>query len=190
VANNKLLLYCIKFLLAYCILYYGSQAIIGFSAPGGHYSSFVQNYFNYPALLRKALLRCSGFFLEMKGYHTEMPDEYKIRMVGGRGVRMVYSCLGIGVSSFWAAFMIANETTIKKKIYFILFGLLFIFLINVGRIMLLFIAANKGMSIPFGIEHHTLFTVASYILIIFMIVIFDRSEKQRVLFRKNTGVAD
>lgn len=180
--NRKLLVYCIKFIAAYCILYYGSQAIIGLSAPGGYYSRFVHDYLNYPALLRKGLLKCSQVFLEMMGYKTEMPDEYKIKMVGGKGVRMVYSCLGIGVSSFWAAFMLANETGIKKKLFFILFGIIFIFLINVGRIMLLFITANKGQKIPFGIEHHTLFTVASYILIILLIFIFDRSEKRSVLF--------
>ncbi len=180
--NRKLLVYCIKFLSAYCIIYYGSQAIIGLSAPGGYYSSFVHDYLNYPAWLRKALLKCSQFFLEIMGYQTEMPDEYKVRMIGGKGVRMVYSCLGIGVMSFWIAFMLANETGYKKKIFFTLFGISFIFLINIGRIMLLFITANKGQKMPFGIEHHTLFTVASYILIILLILVFDRSEKQSVLF--------
>ena len=180
--NKKLLLYCIKFLAAYCILYYGSQAIIGLSAPERRYSQFVHDYLDYPSLLRKALLKCSQLFLEMMGYQTDMPDEYKIRMVGGRGVRIVYSCLGIGLFSFWTAFMLANETTNKKKIFFILGGLLFIFLINVARIVLLFITSNKGQKIPFGIEHHTLFTVASYGLIILLILFFDISEKRSVLF--------
>ena len=95
---------------------------------------------------------------------------------------MVYTCLGIGVSCFWIAFMLANETSIKRKILFIVSGTFFIFLINVARIVLLFIATNKGRPMPFGIEHHTLFTFASYCLIILMIVVFDRSEKQSVLF--------
>jgi exosortase/archaeosortase family protein len=182
VFKNKLLIYCIKFIAAYCFLYYGSQAIIGLSAHGGYYSSVVHDYFNYPAWLRKALLKTSQFFLETMAYKTEMPDEYKVRMVGGKGVRMVYSCLGIGVMSFWIAFMLANETGIKKKIFFTLFGTAFIFLINVGRIMLLFVTANKGKKMPFGIEHHTLFTVASYILIMLLIIVFDWSEKSSVLF--------
>lgn len=171
-------------MLLYCILYYGSQAIIGLSAPGGYYSGFVQKYLNYPALLRKALLQCSQFFLEAMGYHTEMPDEYKVRMIGGKGVRMVYSCLGIGVSCFWVAFVLANETTVKRKFLFAFLGVLFIFFINVARIVLLFIAANKGKPMPFGIEHHTLFTVASYILVILLIIVFDKTEKQSVLFSK------
>jgi exosortase/archaeosortase family protein len=171
--------------VVYAILYYGSQFIIGLSAPGGYYNRFVQDYLNYPALLRKALLKCSQFFLENMGYKTEMPDEYKLRMIGGRGVRMVYTCLGIGVSSFWCAFVLANETTVKRKTLFIFFGLLAIFLINVGRIVLLFIAANKGKPMPFGIEHHTLFTVASYVLIILLVLVFDKTEKSSVLFNKS-----
>ena len=180
--KNKLFIYCIKFIASYCILYYGSQAIIGLSAPGNYYSAFVNDYLNYPALLRKALLKTSEFFLAAMGYHTEMPDEYKLRMVGGRGVRIVYSCLGIGVMSFWIAFMLANETQVKKKIFFILSGTIFIFLINVSRIVLLFTTANKGQKMPFDIDHHTLFTVASYVCIILLMVVFDKSEKQSVLF--------
>lgn len=185
--NRKFLVYCLKFIAAYCILYYGSQAIIGLSAPQGSYSQFVHHYLDYPALLRKALLKSSQCLLGIMGYTTEMPDEYRIKMVGGKGVRMVYSCLGIGITSFWIAFMLANETNIKKKIFFIVAGTFFIFLINVARIVLLLIAANKGKPMPFGIEHHTLFNIASYCLVIVMIIVFDRSEEQSVLFSAKKG---
>lgn len=185
--SRKFVVYCFKFIAAYCVLYYGSQAIIGLSAPQGWYSQFVHNYLDYPALLRKALLKSSQALLGWMGYATEMPEEYNIRMVGGRGVRMVYSCLGIGIASFWIAFILANETGIKKKIIFILAGVFFIFLINVARIILLFIAVNKNKPMPFGIEHHTLFNIASYCLVILMMLVFDRSEQQSVLFGAKKG---
>lgn len=178
--NRNLLLYCAKFIIAYCVLYYGSQAIIGISAPGGYYSAFVHKYLNYPALLRKAILRSTEFFLTVMGYNMEMVDEYKVRIAGGRGVRMVYSCLGIGVTSFWVAFMIANDTGLRKKLFFILFGSVFIFLINVARVMLLLITTNEGRPMPFGLEHHTFFTIVSYGFIILLIILFDISEKKSV----------
>lgn len=167
------------------VLYYGSQAIIGLSAKGGYYNSFVAEYLNYPLALRKALLHTSGAILDLLGYQSEIVEPFKVKLVNGRGVKIVYSCLGIGLFSFWAAFIFANKSSLRRSILFLFAGLLFIFLINVLRLVLLCIAVNKNWNMLFGLDHHTLFSIASYTLIILLILAFDISEKNSVLFKSS-----
>lgn len=178
-ANNKIIAYCIKFIAIYCLLYYGSQAIIGLCAAPGYYSAFIDQYFNYPALLRNLLMNTSKSVLDLLDYQTEIESAYKIKFVNGRGVKIVYSCLGIGLFSFWTAFVLANEGGLKKKLIFIAGGVLLIFMLNVARIVLLLLAANKKMAAGFIKDHHTVFNIAAYIVIFIMIIIFDRSEKKK-----------
>ena len=95
--NKKIIIYCIKFLAVYCILYYGTIAIVGLTVSGGYYCKFIDDFLNYPALLRKALLKSALAILNFCGYQTEIIAPYKIKMLNGRGVKIVYSCLGIGL---------------------------------------------------------------------------------------------
>jgi exosortase/archaeosortase family protein len=106
-------------------------------------------------------------------------------MSGGEGVRMVYSCIGYGVMSFWAAFIIANRGSWKKKTAWIAGGLTAIFLINVLRLSLLLLAAQKHWAIPFGWDHHTWFNIVAYSFIFGMIYFYDRSIKKTSLILSN-----
>ncbi len=99
------------------------------------------------------------------------------------GIRMVYSCIGYGVMSFWAAFIIANTGNMLKKIKWILAGWFAIWCINVLRISLLIISQDKHWPMPLGFDHHTWFNIFAYLLILIMIYFFDRSSK------KNRGLA-
>lgn len=156
------------------------------SAPGGkYYSRWVETFFNYPAVLRKGLQHTSAFILDISGRQSEVQGLYKVRLVHGRGVKIVYGCLGIGVLSFWIAFILANETTLKTKIIFILSGVVAIFFINVARLVLLVIVANKNLQNQFIKNHHDFFNVSAYLFIIGMMFVFDRSEKKRLLKYKS-----
>lgn len=53
-----------------------------------------------------------------------------------------------------------------------------LWLINVLRISLLLIAFDKHWSIPFNMDHHTLFNIVAYILIFGMIWFFDKQQKK------------
>jgi exosortase/archaeosortase family protein len=154
------------------------MAVIGLAAPGGYYCAFINNYLNYPAWLRAMLLYSSKIVLSIFGYHVLVDGIYTVRMYGGYGVHLVYSCIGFGIMSFWIAFIFANKVIWQKKIKWIVTGLVLIFFINVIRISLLLVAVNKKWPIPSNISHHTLFNIAAYILIFIMIYLFDRSEKK------------
>jgi len=179
--QKKILFYCIKFLGIYCMLYYGSKAIIGLSVPGGgYYSPIIQRYFDYPSLLRKGILHVSGFMLNFLGYPSEILAPYKVRLINGRGVKIVYSCLGLGLFSFWIAFVLANTAGIKRRVQCMGWGVLAIFLINVTRVVLLVIVANHKASLLEGTDHHTVFNIAAYTLIFLMIFIYDRTDRKGV----------
>lgn len=173
--QKDILIYVIKFLIVFAIFYYGTVAIIGLSSPAGHYSLFVDKYLNYITGFRKGLLLGAKFLLKLAGYETYLANEFVLRLQNGKGVRMVYSCLGYGIMSFWAAFVIANKGDLIKKAAWILMGLFLICLINVLRICLLLLSNNKVLAIPFHINHHTLFNVSAYLLIFILIWLYDKS---------------
>ncbi|HMG83545.1 MAG TPA: archaeosortase/exosortase family protein [Ferruginibacter sp.] len=158
-------------------MYFGTLAFIGITSPGGYYFPFIDNYLNYVSWLRFALLYSSQLILSLFGYNTFLYGKFILRMQGGSGVQLVYSCLGFGIMSFWIAFIFANKTSWQKKTKWIIAGLALIFFINVIRISLLLVAINKKWSIGFNLDNHTLFNIAAYVLIFIMIYFFDRSER-------------
>jgi exosortase/archaeosortase family protein len=176
--NKNTINYILKFIICFCILYYGSLAVIGLSSPGGYYSSFVHDYLDYIAGLRFAILYCSKLLLTIFGYNVFIDGTYVVRLHGGYGVHLVYSCIGYGIMSFWVAFIFANQVRWQKKISWMIGGIALIFLINVARISLLLVAVNKKWQNSFDLDNHTLFNIAAYIAIFTMIYLFDRSEKR------------
>jgi exosortase/archaeosortase family protein len=176
--NKSLLNYLLKFLLAFCICYYGTLFVMGVSAPGGYYIAFIRYHLDYINWLRTSLLCASKWMLSLFGYQTYLQNQFFIRLKDGAGVRMVYSCLGIGVMSFWTAFIFANSGSWIKKTKWILGGLVVIWCINVIRISLLLIAINKHGTIFFNIYHHTLFNIVAYTAIFLMIYLFDKSTRR------------
>ncbi len=172
--------YFLKFIGAFCVLYFGTKAIIGLTVPGGFYSPFIAKYVDYPALLRSSLLNGTRLMVLIFGYQTYLRDAYHVTMVNGNGVHLVYACLGYGLFSFWIAFIFANQGNLLKKTAWILGGCFFIWLINVARISLVLVSSNEKWAKSFSMEQHTLFNVVVYVFIFLMIWVFQRSEKSTV----------
>ncbi len=186
--NRRLFFYFIKFLGLFGLLFYGTEAIIGLSSPDGLYNPFVAKYLNFIDPFRQFLLLAAGAFVSLFGYRTHLSDAFTLSLDGGSGVRMVYSCIGYGVISFWIAFVFANSGTWKKKAAWMLGGALALCTINILRIGLLLIATNKGWPIPLGWDHHTWFNIVAYALIFAMIFFFDKAGKKRVQTKKEREV--
>ena len=176
--DRTFIVYLLKFGLAFCFFYFGTLAVIGLSAPEGYYSSFVAHYLNYIDWLRSSILYASRGLLSLLGYHSYVRDKYVLALDSGISIRMVYTCLGYGVMSFWGAFIIANQGSWKAKLKWILFGWLMIWCINVIRISLLLIVLTKHLSSPFGFDNHTWFNIASYILIFGLIYFYHTFQKK------------
>jgi exosortase/archaeosortase family protein len=177
--NKKpLILYLLRFVLCFFVLYFGTKALIGITAPGGFYWAFADDNLNYVAALRSLLMHSSQLLLQALGISTYLKDIFTIRMQGGIGVHVVYSCLGYGVMSFWIAFVFANSGTFKEKFIWMLVGILTIFLINVGRISLMLVAVNKRWASPLHMDNHTWFNIAAYTAIFFLMWLFDKSKRR------------
>jgi len=113
----------------------------------------------------------------MLGHETVITDLFHIKFVNGKSVQLVYACLGIGVSCFWFAFVVANTGTWLKKLLWVLGGLMGIWLINVSRISMTLIYANTNREFPFGLDNHDFFDVLAYIAIFLLMFLYDRNHQ-------------
>jgi len=172
--DKKFLLFTAKFLGIFLFLYYGTIAWIGIAAPGGYYNPFVAQWLDYVSWIKHSLMTGTGWLVGLFGYDTVQEPGFLVRIVGKRGVFIAMSCVGYGVYSFWAAYVMANEGSVAKKLAWVLGGILCLWAINVGRISLFLVAINKNQQMPLGIEHHTWFTMVAYAFIFLMIWIHQK----------------
>lgn len=170
--------YLAKFGAFFCLFYFGTLLIIGLSSKENMYSPFVARYLDFVTPLRYSILRSSNYLLQLTNYATEWIDGYTLGITGGRSVRMVYSCVGYGVLSFWAAFVLANKGRVLTKALWLVFGWGLLWALNVLRIYFLLLAINSNGEAPLGIDHHTLFNMVAYGFIFLMIFFYDRSQKR------------
>jgi exosortase/archaeosortase family protein len=175
--KNNFIRFIVIFLGAFLICYYSIQFITGAAVKGGVYSTLVENYFDIASWLRTSLILSAKLFLSLLNFPTVRVDDFVLMAVNGRGVRIVYACLGFAVMSVWVAFIIASTTSLKKKIIWLLIGLLSIWVLNVSRISLVLLAANKGWHFPFGLDHHTWFNIIVYSFIFLLIFLFEKNIK-------------
>jgi exosortase/archaeosortase family protein len=92
------------------------------------------------------------------------------------------SCVGYGVYSFWAAYVIANTGSALKKAVWVSGGILCLWLINVARISMFLVAINQNKTMPLGIDHHTWFTIVAYAFIFGMIYVYDKNNRSKELY--------
>ena len=177
---KSFIVYIAKFIGIFCLLYFGTLAIIGLAAPGGLYSAFIAHHLDYVTWIKNSLIGTTGWVLSLFHISTVTEPDFLIRYTGGKGVYIAMSCVGYGVYSFWIAFVAANKGTFLKKVIWITLGVGMLWLINAVRITLVLVAINKGWPMPLGLDHHTWFNIAAYILIFVMIWLYDRKSGQQV----------
>ena len=168
------------FLIVFFVLLGSFYTYIGICDPGGKfYSFFLDQYLNltdyYAAFLSKSgtlLLNIFG-----KGAYEVYP--YKILFEkGGGGVSIGYSCMGAGINSFWIAFVAAHKIEWKKKLYWIVAGLITLIGLNILRVALVAIASNEQWNNFDHLDHHLVFNIACYCMIFGMIYLFARMVKK------------
>ena len=167
--------FIIVFLVLFAAFYYFNILFFGITSPGKSYSPFLDHYLNYIRLLRYLLLLASSFIINQLGF-TSIINDYQL-LVAGRGtIDIVYTCLGLGVMSFFAAFVIAYPKNIKAKLTFLAFGLIIIQLLNILRFVVLALFWDKKPGKI--IDHHAIFNVIIYIIIAISIYFWIRHDDQ------------
>jgi exosortase/archaeosortase family protein len=151
-----------SFLFLFMLFYYFNIMFFGITNPGGHYSPFLANHLNYIQWLRWLLLNSSAFLLNSLGF-TAITSNYELLVAGHGIIQLVYSCLGLGVISFFAAFLIAYPKHSRSKIFFLIAGIFGIEFLNIIRFVLLALYwNNRDQQI---IDHHTIFNIIIYIIV-------------------------
>ncbi len=176
-AQKKFIQFIIIFFAVFSICYFGTLLVIGLSVPGGSYSPFVAKYLNYVDLLRNSLLAATKFILSFFNIPTYRLGDYTLRGSNGRGIKMIYACIGYGVMSFWIAYTLATRAVLKKKIIWLFAGLLLLWVINVCRLALVLVSTQHNWSFPFGWDHHTWFNIIAYTFIFLMMYFFEKNIK-------------
>jgi exosortase/archaeosortase family protein len=156
----------VRFLLIFLSLfagfYYFNVLVFGLTSPGNHYVAFLDKHLNYIRLLRHLLLNATAHVLGWMGY-TAITSDTELLVVGRGVIQLIYSCLGLGVMSFFAAFVIAFPKKIKPKLIFFICGILIFQGLNIMRfvVLALFWKATRGIIL----DHHTIFNIIIYVLI-------------------------
>jgi exosortase/archaeosortase family protein len=160
--QNNPIKFAAWFIGLFLVFYYFNILFFGVTSPGKFYSPFLAEHLNYIQWLRWVLLQCSAFVINSLGFST-VTNNYEL-LVAGRGViQLVYSCLGLGLISFFAAFVLAYPKPRKAKIIFLLSGILVIELLNTFRFVFLALFWTRQQSAI--IDHHTIFNILMYVII-------------------------
>jgi exosortase/archaeosortase family protein len=160
--QNSPVRFAVLFIGLFLGLYYLNILFLGITTPGNHYSAFLDHNLNYIAALRWLLLQSSSGILHLWGFST-LTNTDELLVVGRGVIKLAYDCLGLGVMSFFAAFVLAYPKQLKAKLIFLFSGLLIIQLLNIIRFVLLALFWHRPYSTI--VDHHTLFNAIIYIVI-------------------------
>ncbi|MDB5145701.1 MAG: hypothetical protein JWQ66_4414 [Mucilaginibacter sp.] len=157
----------LKFIITFLVLfpffyYFNIFYFSRVSPPSAHYSAFLANNLNYIHGLRWGLLHASAQILSWFGF-AAITDEYDLLVAGHGTLKLIYSCLGLGVISFFAAFVLSYPKKWKRKVIFLFTGILGIEALNIVRFVLLALFWNKHAERI--LDHHTAFNISIYLII-------------------------
>jgi len=165
----------LKFLVTFSILFFFHQFFIGITTPGNLYSSFADQHLNYVKWIISAVLHMSAVLVQPFGLHPTVNGNF-MTVPNGASIDMGWACAGLGIMSFWIAFIIAHPISMKQKITWCLTGIASILLLNCIRIALLLYALEHNWKENIYASHHDIFNYASFIVIFLMVYLFVRSH--------------
>ncbi|HTD98445.1 MAG TPA: hypothetical protein VK668_04130 [Mucilaginibacter sp.] len=168
--------FIIIFLGLFLVLYYFNIFFFGITSSGNHYNAFLAEHLNYIRGLRYLLLHISAQLLNWMGY-TAITSDYELLVVGHGTIQLVYSCLGLGVMSFFTAFVIAYPKKLKAKLLFLASGIFIIQLLNILRFVLLALFWRKKGGLI--VDHHTIFNIIIYLIIAISIYFWVKHDDNR-----------
>ena len=96
--NKEPIRFVVTFLVLFLVFYYFNIVFFGLTSPGSHYNEFLANNLNYIDWLRWVLLKYSAIILHLFGY-TAITNKYELLVAGKGIIKLVYTCLGLGVKT-------------------------------------------------------------------------------------------
>ncbi len=177
IIKNPGFIFIVKFLVLFLGLHFFNEFYIGITAPGNLYIPFLEENLNYVAWLRSSILHSADFICQLFGYETVVEGPYLLKSVTtGVSVRMVYTCIGLGIMSFWVGFILAHSAGWKKSLFWIVLGSVVIWIINCFRVAILLMISEHQWNPNKYMDHHDTFNIIAYILILVLIILFLRKQ--------------
>lgn len=188
--KNPQFFFIIKMLAIFSVLYFGSQFWIGITSKENYYNQFIDQNLNYIKWLRISILNGASVLCKLLGYSTQIENNISLQVINGYKINMVYSCIGIGIFSSWAAFIIAfPNKKIKQKLIWLFTGLLIVWILNVIRVSTLLILVNKSRNINGFNSHHTIYNTIAYFVILLLIYIYTNKVSKQTDLPINTNIS-
>lgn len=167
------------FLVIYGFLTVAFNGFIGITSPGGNtYIPWLDHYCNVPAWLTWVIAKFALKLLYLLGFAAAQHAPNNVYIAGSHGVTILWACLGFGVMSFWAAFVMAHRATVQFKLKWTALGICLITILNITRITLIAVANQYRWKALQAIEPHRAFNIASYIVIVGLLVWFVKQYKR------------
>jgi exosortase/archaeosortase family protein len=174
--------FMISFLYLFILSYGFNIAFIGITAPGGIYWHWADEHINYIRAWRNFDLQTTSSVLKLLG-HKVYINWYSVVVPGYAGFKLVYSCLGYGLMSFFLAFILAFPKDWKSKIWIILIGLGLIQTLNLLRFVMIALYWNKQVHESWP-DHHFIWNTTIYLVIITILYLWTNSKKHAYQFKK------
>lgn len=170
--------YFVRFLLLFLGLYYCHIIFNGVvSKEGNYYSPFLDDHLNYLRWLTFSILRMAGLILQGFGIDSSIEGSQVLKSASGLGINLWLPCLGLGITSFWMAFIVSQKTSLTKKFTWCAGGIAAIWFVNCWRIALLLISLDFEWEKSQFIDHHGIFNIVAYGLVVALILMFNRKSK-------------
>lgn len=174
----------IKFVLALFVLYIifsqGNIFMNSVMTPSGHYyNPYIATHFDYIQGLKTSLIVPAVWIIKAGGFYA-IYNDMDVMVVNGPYLRINYSCLGLGVMSFLAAFVLAFPASWKSTFKMLVIGVISVYLLNIGRI--------AGLGLLFGYfesqrnyfeYHHEIFNILVYIIIFVMLYFWIKKNTKK-----------
>jgi len=174
------LVYLLKVVAIYLIIFWGFQFFAGITSETGRfYFKWIDEHLDIIAGFREFLLQSSAMLLALFSYDTYV-EGYFFGIENGRGVKLVYGCLGIEVLAAHTALVAAYPAALTKKIKYLIGGLIMINLLNILRISGLTLAYNHRQDGLFNfINQHDLFNLIVFGLVLILYFFYVRNAQVR-----------
>lgn len=186
-ANKAAILFVVKLLVCYLLFSQGNLFMNSVMSEGGrYYDAYLASHFNYIQALKSALILPAVWIIKLFGFYA-IYNQSDIMVVDGPWLRINYACLGLGVMSFLAAFVIAFPAKLKAKLKLLVMGILMIYLLNVARIAALGVLLGffKSQRRNFT-YHHEVFNIIVYICV-FILLYYWIKKNTKLIAKKENG---
>lgn len=180
--DQEPLRFLLQFVTLFTLFFFFNKYFFSITQPGPNYHEFLATHLNYVAMLRGVLLNCSAKMINSLGY-AAITNDFQLLVAGHGIIEVVYSCLGLGLMSFFAAFVLSYPKAWKSRLIFLFCGSLMIELINVLRFVLLALFWDKKAN--HIADHHTIFNLVIYLLVAISLYFWTRPGQTSFSHAKN-----